>query len=181
MAAPESHRNEPECRAVGSRAFYHVGVRHIRPDGFQANRFIFRKEWTVLDINRVFVYGTLLSGMSNHNRYCGDALTIEPAVTTGRLYHLPYGFPAMFDTPDGQVFGEVITFPDIVKSLERLDVLEGYSPSGASHYVRVIKHVKVLKDCCIVPAWVYVYPKHKSRATFSSVSSGRWVDFLLRS
>jgi gamma-glutamylcyclotransferase (GGCT)/AIG2-like uncharacterized protein YtfP len=112
--------------------------------------------------------------MCNHDRFCGDALTIEHAVTTGRLYHLPYGFPAMFDAPDGQVFGEVITFPDIEKTLKRLDRLEGYSPGGESHYIRIEKTVTLRNSKKIVPAWGYAYPKDRLRTDMILIHSGHW-------
>ncbi|HOC94199.1 MAG TPA: gamma-glutamylcyclotransferase [bacterium] len=131
-----------------------------------------------MGIRHIFVYGTLMRGMSNHNRFSGDALTIEPAVTTGRLYHLPYGFPAMFDAPDGQVFGEVMTFPDFQETLNRLDYLEGYRPSGTSHYVRVSKSVTILSKREITTAWVYIYPKSRlediRRVGGKLVRDGRW-------
>jgi len=117
--------------------------------------------------------------MSNHERFCSDALTIEPAVTTGRLYHLPQGFPAMFDAPDGQVFGEVMTFPDIAKTLERLDRLEGYRPGdGRSHYIRIEKNTKILNGGKVVPAWVYIYPKDRLQPDFILVPSGCWGEFV---
>lgn len=129
-----------------------------------------------MDVSFIFVYGTLRRGFQNHDRYCGDALTIEPAVTTGRLYHLPQGFPAMFDAPDGQVFGEVMTFPDIKKTLERLDRLEGYCPGdGQSHYIRIKKIVTILNGGKVVPAWVYVYPKNRLRPDFRPSYKGKWV------
>ena len=62
------------------------------------------------DVTTIFCYGTLMRGQINHARYCADALTIEPAVTTGRLYHLPMGYPAMIEADDGQVFGQAMTF-----------------------------------------------------------------------
>ncbi len=131
-----------------------------------------------MDINRVFVYGTLLSGMSNHDRYCGDALTIEPAVTTGRLYHLPYGFPAMFDSPDGQVFGEVMSFPDIEQTLERLDRLEGYrAGDDQSHYIRIKKAV-LIQNRNFSSAWMYIYPKNRFDHDFTSIPSGCWRAFI---
>jgi len=129
-----------------------------------------------LAIKHVFVYGTLKEGMANHDRFCGDALTIEPAFTNGRLYHLPYGFPAMFDAPDGQVFGEVMTFPDIKKTLERLDSLEGYRPGdNQNHYIRVGKAVTILNSRKTVRAWVYVYPKSRLRLDFTPIATGNWL------
>ena len=46
-------------------------------------------------ILRLFVYGTLKRGYWNHQRFCAQARSIEPAVVWGRLYHLPAGFPAL--------------------------------------------------------------------------------------
>jgi len=122
-----------------------------------------------------------MSGFWNHDRYCRDALTIEPAVTTGWLYHLPYGFPAMFDAPDGQVFGEVMTFPDIEKTLEALDNLEGYHPAGRCHYLRITKQITLLGDGRTVSAWVYMYPEIRLReiqriGTF--IHHGCWRSFI---
>jgi len=165
MAAYAGHWNEPEHRAAGRRPFHHVGIQCRRSDGFPADGFVFqfkRKEHHVMDIKHVFVYGTLKKGERNHDHFCGDALTIEPAVTTGRLYQTPYGFPAIIDAPDGQVFGEVMTFPDITKTLQRLDRLEGYRPGyGESHYIRIEKTVIILNNGKVVHAWVYVYPKER--------------------
>lgn len=44
---------------------------------------------------RLFVYGTLKRGYWNHQRFCVQARSIEPAVVWGRLYHLHAGFPAL--------------------------------------------------------------------------------------
>jgi gamma-glutamylcyclotransferase (GGCT)/AIG2-like uncharacterized protein YtfP len=43
----------------------------------------------------VFVYGTLKRGQVNHDRFCRSAVTVEPAVTRGRLVHLAAGYPAL--------------------------------------------------------------------------------------
>jgi len=119
--------------------------------------------------------------MSNHERFCGDALTVEPAVTTGRLYHIPYGFPAMFDAPDGQVFGEVMTFPDIEKTLARLDRLEGYHPGGVSHYLRTMKKAMLPGIDKPVSVWAYVYPHQRlleiSR-NLKPIENGCWKSHL---
>ena len=132
-----------------------------------------------MEISALFAYGSLMSGFWNHDRFCGAALTIESAVTTGQLYHLPYGFPAMFDVSDGQVFGEVMTFPDIGKTLERLDRLEGYLPGDCrSHYIRVQKSVTILKSGRKIHAWTYVYPKVRLQPDYVPVLSGRWREFI---
>jgi hypothetical protein len=43
----------------------------------------------------MFFYGTLKRGQSNHERFCRDAVRIEPAKTLGQLYELPFGFPGL--------------------------------------------------------------------------------------
>ena len=49
---------------------------------------------------RIFVYGTLKRGYWNHDRFCSQAVSIEPATTWGRIYHLPAGFPALVIPPE---------------------------------------------------------------------------------
>lgn len=43
----------------------------------------------------LFVYGTLKRGHSNHDRFCRDVLDVREATARGRLYELPFGFPAL--------------------------------------------------------------------------------------
>lgn len=47
---------------------------------------------TLLD---VFVYGTLKRGQRNYERFCRGALAVREATVRGRLYDLPFGFPAL--------------------------------------------------------------------------------------
>jgi gamma-glutamylcyclotransferase (GGCT)/AIG2-like uncharacterized protein YtfP len=51
---------------------------------------------------RLFVYGTLKKGFWNFDRFCTRAISIEPATTWGRLYHLPAGFPAL-EVPESSI------------------------------------------------------------------------------
>lgn len=53
-------------------------------------------------ILRLFVYGTLKRGYWNHQRFCAQARSIEPAMVWGRLYHLHAGFPAL-EVPEGLI------------------------------------------------------------------------------
>lgn len=105
----------------------------------------------------VLVYGTLRRGMANHDRFCFDVLDVIPAWTTGRLYALPYGFPAMVPAADGRVIGEILTFPDPVAALRRLDHLEGFRPDGPRHYDRIVVEAHPLAGGEPVRAWCYVY------------------------
>ena len=42
---------------------------------------------------RLFVYGTLRPGGTNHHRFCSGALSIEPAAIVGEMAVLPAGYP----------------------------------------------------------------------------------------
>ena len=110
-------------------------------------------------VEHVFVYGTLLRGAPNHARFCADALTIEPACTTGRLYRLPAGFPAMVEEAHGTVYGEAMTFPDLEATLARTDALEGTRPERPEHslYLRRVRPVILLRTGESVPAYCYVW------------------------
>jgi gamma-glutamylcyclotransferase (GGCT)/AIG2-like uncharacterized protein YtfP len=59
---------------------------------------------------RIFVYGTLKRGYWNHDRFCSQAVSIEPATTWGRLYHLPAGFPAL-EIPTCRILAHGTTDP----------------------------------------------------------------------
>ena len=43
----------------------------------------------------LFVYRTLKRGFWNHDRFCRNAVQIQPATTFGRLFALPAGYPAL--------------------------------------------------------------------------------------
>ena len=140
----------------------------------------------------LFVYGTLKRGFPNHDRFCRNALDIQPATVWGRLYDLG-SFPALevpeetilahgtddacadvatqarFEAevaphPDlrakghtrrgwGLIRGELMTFDDPAERLPRLDRLEGFRPSQASLYTRVL--VPVIFAVSIQPVWLY--------------------------
>jgi gamma-glutamylcyclotransferase (GGCT)/AIG2-like uncharacterized protein YtfP len=63
---------------------------------------------------RVFVYGTLKKGFSNHGRYCAGVSRISPAWRRGRLFKLTEKIPAM-TVPDEDilVLGTASTAADI--------------------------------------------------------------------
>ena len=52
---------------------------------------------------RLFVYGTLKRSERNHYRFCRGAATVEEATVRGRLYDLPFGFPALV-VPEEDVY-----------------------------------------------------------------------------
>jgi gamma-glutamylcyclotransferase (GGCT)/AIG2-like uncharacterized protein YtfP len=115
-------------------------------------------------ILRLFVYGTLKWGYWNHQRFCAQARSVEPAVVWGRLYHLNAGFPAL-EVPEGLILArgtadpladasrQQVTFTDPQRDLPPIDRLEGFRPGGHSMYQRVMVAVLVNRTPCA--AWIY--------------------------
>ena len=128
------------------------------------------------EVTHILVYGTLLRGEANHARFCADALTVEPASTRGRLYHLPAGFPAMVEDAEGAVYGEAMTFPEIEAALAKVDLLEGYRPGRPEHslYLRRVQPVTLLRSGEAVAAYCYIWRGPLPRGAVL-IPSGRWV------
>jgi len=129
----------------------------------------------ITSVTTLFVYGTLMRGQANHARFCAGALTIESAVTTGRLYDLPMGFPAMIEADDGQVFGEAMTFPAIEAVLKQTDLLEGCGAlrPDTSMYRRVAVPVVTVSSRRRVTAWTYVWNRALPQGA-TLLPAGRW-------
>ncbi|HPS03008.1 MAG TPA: gamma-glutamylcyclotransferase [Candidatus Sumerlaeota bacterium] len=58
----------------------------------------------------IFAYGTLKSGFWNHDRFCRNAISIQPATTWGRLYELPAGYPAL-EVPEEHILAHGTSDP----------------------------------------------------------------------
>jgi gamma-glutamylcyclotransferase (GGCT)/AIG2-like uncharacterized protein YtfP len=92
--------------------------------------------------NKIFVYGSLMEGFFNYNKYLvGHSLHIEPAYTFGKLYDMPYkGYPALLDGIE-VVHGQIITIKHLDSLLPSLDALEKYSSSDNDEYQRQYREV----------------------------------------
>ena len=118
----------------------------------------------------VFVYGTLMRGLSRHHYMNGGRFEGE-AAADGRLISLGE-YPAFVDG-SGTVRGELYTFDDLPAALDVLDEVEEFEPADpdASEYVRdarIVRHV----DGTQLLAWLYVY--NRSREDTPFIESGDW-------
>jgi len=113
-----------------------------------------------MEVRHFFFYGSLMTGFPNHEKFLKSyTLSIEKAKTTGKLYHLPSGYPAMC-VGDGEVRGEVMLLQDTRLITSYLDFLEGYYGPGReeNHYERIIQEVEVVATGEKILAYLYVYP-----------------------
>lgn len=103
---------------------------------------------------RVFVYGTLLSGLCRATAL-KDATFLGAASTEGRLYNLG-DYPGMLPGR-GMVHGEVYELD--ARTLDRLDGIEDYYPDcpESSLYLRRPVQVSLLADGRSMLAETYLY------------------------
>jgi gamma-glutamylcyclotransferase (GGCT)/AIG2-like uncharacterized protein YtfP len=127
----------------------------------------------------------LKRGHANHDLFCRGYLRIEEATVRGRLYDLPFGYPALVvpeedvravgtADPAGdadeqrrltragvrppdypRVSGELFTFDDPEERLPALDRLEGFDPARPSPYRRVLIAAETTAGAGAL-AWAYV-------------------------
>ena len=149
----------------------------------------------------LFFYGTLKRGQTNHDRFCGGFASAEEATVRGRLYDLPFGFPALvvpeedvravgtndpshdaavqrrLAPPDAllpkgpRVFGELFVFHQVDERLPALDRFEGFDPVADTGLYRRVL-VPIETPRKTLLAWVYA--QRKSAGTH--LPNGRWPD-----
>jgi gamma-glutamylcyclotransferase (GGCT)/AIG2-like uncharacterized protein YtfP len=118
----------------------------------------------------VFVYGTLMRGLSRHH-YMSDGRLEGEASAKGRLISLGE-YPALLDGA-GTVRGELYSFDDLPVALHVLDDVENFDPANPedSEYVRDARRVRRV-DGTEISAWVYVY--NRLPGTAPVIPSGDW-------
>ena len=116
---------------------------------------------------KLIVYGTLMSGESNH-RFCRNAVNITPCTVTGTLYDTGYGFPAFVPEGENMVVAELIEIP--FEDWEAVDRLEGYPRL----YDRLMFPAK-LADGTDTTGWVYVM--HNLPEMAQVIESGSWKEY----
>jgi gamma-glutamylcyclotransferase (GGCT)/AIG2-like uncharacterized protein YtfP len=128
--------------------------------------------------DRVFFYGTLMSGFRRPGRSRIDAhLRAEGrGWIRGALFDLGI-YPAAVPGTEGRVWGEVHEALDTKAVLDALDEIEGYRPDqpDASLYTRVRTAV-TLENGRVVDAWVYFYNAPLGRA--QRIPSGDYLQHL---
>lgn len=126
-----------------------------------------------MDIDRVFVYGTLRKNESRAGVFPGQEQLFENCHIEGfDLLHLG-GFPGIVPG-SGKVIGEVYSIDEDL--LARLDRIEGYcgEPGPQNLYNREIVEV-IDENGSVGPAYVYVYNLEGShRDTHEKIESGDW-------
>lgn len=129
--------------------------------------------------DRVFFYGTLMTGFDRRQRAGIDERKL---VYLGRgyihaaLFDLGI-YPAAVPDPEGRVWGEVCQMREPDAVLLALDAIEGYCPQepDASLYMRVEIPI-YLEDGSVESGWAYFYNAPLGRA--ERIASGDYLEYL---
>lgn len=119
----------------------------------------------------VFVYGTLLTGESNHHVVAAYVAAVAPGEVRGAMVDSGNGYPAVVLDPAGSVIpGEWLTVDE--EGLRRMDRLEQYrGPGGDNDYERV----PVSDASSGRRGWIYVWTD--SRGCLP-IESGSWRQYV---
>lgn len=115
------------------------------------------------ETERIFVYGTLRRGGSNHHRLEGAAF-ISTARVRGRLYRIDWYPGLVLDDSAGPVLGEVYEVSNGI--LDDLDAFEGDA------YLRVNIEVR-LSDSTSAEAWLWEW--NRSTDEYRRITGGDWL------
>lgn len=133
----------------------------------------------------LFVYGTLMRGFRNHDRFfAGRVLSVRGAAVRGRLVHLRgRGCPALLPG-EGFARGEVLAFEDdaALSLLSSVDDMELYFGDGGSSEVAFLREraEAFFDDGSIGRVFVYRY-RGAVDAADVEVPGGDWRAFMERS
>ena len=128
--------------------------------------------------DRVFFYGTLMTGF-NRRRRIGidpDLVFIGRGSIEGTLFDLGL-FPAAIPSSEGRVWGEVFQMLDVEKVLAGLDDIEGTCPGQEDFSLdfRTVVPAR-LEDGSETTAWVYFYNAPLGQA--ERIESGDYFEHL---
>ncbi|MDX2243783.1 MAG: gamma-glutamylcyclotransferase family protein [Leptolyngbyaceae cyanobacterium bins.302] len=133
----------------------------------------------------VFVYGTLKPGEVNYRICAPYVVAAQAAIVTGRVYHLPFGYPAMTIEEEGVVHGVLLSFASS-EILAILDEFEQHDPAtfeqlapeqslNENQYHRVLLKPFTPKQSPLGVAWGYVMNRQQIRCLQGQiVPGGRW-------
>ncbi len=136
-----------------------------------------------IEIERVFVYGSLRTDMFNYKTYLdGKVEESIKGTISGDLFHIKNkGYPAVIPG-EGEVVGELMTFKDFESVLKELDELEAYEEGKESEneYNRKIVDVKIVEGT-VIKAYYYEYnpsAEYNKDDELVPVTDGDWKQYV---
>lgn len=131
---------------------------------------------------KIFVYGTLMKGYHNYNKYLdGHVNSIKRAYVYGKMYHLPgEECPAIVDGNE-RVYGQVLEGEDDDdgKVLKSVDLLEKYFGNKSTvMYERKIKEVFYEDGTSeMLDIYIFVNEDYFKNHEYIYIEDGNWDSF----
>lgn len=130
------------------------------------------------ELDRVFVYGTLMSGFDHpmSRRLAAGADFLGPATYRGRLYMVAH-YPGLLHSDDAAdvVHGELYRLRNVAELMAALDDYESIGPGfePPTLYLREVVPV-TLADGSVQQAWTYIYNRPVDEA--KRIASGKFLE-----
>ena len=130
------------------------------------------------ELDRVFVYGTLMRGFDHpmSRLLSAGADFLGPASCRGRLYMVTH-YPGLLHSDDAGdvVFGELYRLRDVAGLMAALDDYESVGPGyeAPTLYLREVMPV-TLRDGSVQEAWTYIYNRPVDEA--KRIKSGKFLE-----
>lgn len=134
-------------------------------------------------LNNLFVYGTLLPGMDNYDRFIREHNPkVYKAKAKGVMYYLPGdGYPVVLEG-NGEIEGVMFETRDLSVVLPEIDEIEKYTGvESQSHLIREIKDVELAETGEKVKAHMFLWPSSKAewlKEHGEIIPHGDWARFL---
>lgn len=135
-------------------------------------------------LNNLFVYGTLLPGLENHDRFIeAHRPKVYTARARGTMYFLPEdGYPVVLASGEGEIKGVVFETDDLPVILPQIDEIQKYTGvESQNHLIREIKNVEILETGEKIKAHMYLWPPCKAQWLKENaviIPDGDWARFL---
>ena len=130
------------------------------------------------ELDRVFVYGTLMSGFDHpmSKLLAAGADLLGPATVRGKLYLITH-YPGLLHSDDAGdiVHGELYRLRDVDKLMAALDDYESVGPGheAPTLYLRELMPA-TLDDGSVMEAWTYIYNRPVDEA--KRIKSGKFLE-----
>lgn len=134
-------------------------------------------------LNRLFVYGTLIPGLDNYNRFLKQYQpSAREARATGIMYYLPEdGYPVVLEG-DGEVKGVLFETEELRIALPEIDEIQKFTGvESQSYLIRKITDIEIIETGEQVKAHMYLWPPSKAQWLIENgqvIQDGDWVKYL---
>ncbi|GAB6157263.1 hypothetical protein JCM39194_04630 [Desulfotomaculum varum] len=136
-------------------------------------------------LNNLFVFGTLLPGLTNYKRFLEPYNPqVLPARTKGVMYYLPQdGYPVVLDG-EQEIKGVMFVSREMPIILPQIDEIHKFTGIDSQSYlIREIRDVELIESGQIVKAHMYLWPRSKAQWLQENgiiIPDGDWAGFLAK-